>query len=151
MTPVRFTPPPRSPNPSSPTTLSAEPEPIVTDDPVDPEQDTVRTGPIAQYGGPAYGDQGDAEVIEPGSWCKTIVVFWGGDGVPDGVSFTFETAVPNLPGLTVEGGECGPADPAKSCLDLTLQADQSGISCSIVVHPGADFVERDDREFHGQR
>ena len=49
----------------------------------DPAQSRVRTGPVAQYGGPAYGDQGVAEIIEAGLWCKTIKVFWGGD-VPGG-------------------------------------------------------------------
>ena len=52
----------------------------------DPAQSRVRTGPVAQYGGPAYGDQGVAEIIQAGLWCKTIKVFRGG-GVPEGAKW----------------------------------------------------------------
>jgi hypothetical protein len=121
-----------------------------TDGGDDPAQDTVRTGPIAQYGGPAYGDQGDAEVIEPGLWCKTIAVFWGGsEAIPDGVRFTFEGAIPDQPGLTVEPGVCGSAGATATCLGLTVEANQSGIFCSIEVRPGSDFVDGTTISFTG--
>jgi hypothetical protein len=121
-----------------------------TDGGGDPAQDTVRTGPVAQYGGPAYGDQGDAEVIEPGLWCKTIAVFWGGsEPIPEGVRFAFETAVPDQPGLAVEPGICGSAGATTTCLGLTVEANQSGIFCSIQVRPDADFVDGTTISFTG--
>lgn len=116
----------------------------------DPEQDTVRTGPVAQYGGPAYGDQGEAEVVEPGVWCKTIAVFWGGsEPVPEGVRFTFQEAVADRAGLDVEGGVCGTRNADRSCLGMTVEANESGIFCSIVVRPGADFEDGTTITFTG--
>jgi hypothetical protein len=129
---------------------SADSGGTATDGGTDPSQSTVRTGPVAQYGGPAYGDQGDAEVVEPGVWCKTIAVFWGGDQpIPDGVAFTFDNAVPDHAGLDVEGGVCGTANADRSCLGMTVQANESGIFCSIVVKPGPDFVDGTSITFTG--
>jgi len=115
----------------------------------DPAQDRVRTGPVAQYGGPAYGDQGTAEVLEPGVWCKTIAVFWGGDAVPDGVSFTFENAVTDRPGLRVDGGVCGTRGADRSCLGMLVAANESGIFCSLVLRPGGDFQDGTTITFRG--
>ena len=118
----------------------------------DPAQDTVRTGPIAEYGGPAYGDQGDAEVTESGDWCKTIQVFWGGsEPIPEGVSFTFDTAVADQPGLAVvaDADVCGTRGATASCLGLTFQADESGVACSVVVRPDDDFVDGTTISFEG--
>lgn len=106
----------------------------------DPAQDRVRTGPVAQYGGPAYGDQGAAEIIEAGLWCKTIAVFWGGD-VPEGVRFTFQNAVTDRPGLAVESAVCGSREADRGCLDMTVEANQSQITCSLVLRPGSDFQD----------
>ena len=106
----------------------------------DPAQDRVRTGPVAQYGGPAYGDQGSAEIIEAGLWCKTIAVFWGGD-VPEGVRFTFQSAVTDRPGLAVESAVCGSREADRGCLDMTVEANQSQITCSLVLRPGSDFQD----------
>lgn len=107
----------------------------------DPAQDRVRTGPVAQYGGPAYGDQGVAEIIEAGLWCKTIAVFWGGDPVADGVRFTFEAALPDRPGLEVVRGVCGTRGADRSCLGMTVEANASGAFCSIVLRPGEGFQD----------
>ena len=116
----------------------------------DPDQDLVRTGPVAEYGGPAYGDQGEAEIVEPGVWCKTIAVFWGGDEpIPEGVRFTFDEAVADQPGLETESGVCGTLGADRSCLGMTVEANASGIFCSVVVHPGADFVEGTTITFEG--
>ena len=115
----------------------------------DPAQDRVRTGPVAQYGGPAYGDQGTAEVIEDGLWCKTIAVFWGGDPVPEGVSFTFENAVTDRPGLRVDGSVCGTRGADRSCLGMVIQANESGIFCSLVLRPAADFQDGTAITFRG--
>ncbi|MBW9118842.1 hypothetical protein JNB63_01910 [Microbacterium trichothecenolyticum] len=115
----------------------------------DPAQDRVRTGPVAQYGGPAYGDQGTAEVLEAGLWCKTIAVFWGGDPVPEGVSFTFEEAVTDRPGLQVDGGVCGTRGADRSCLGMVVKANESGIFCSLVLRPAADFQDGTAITFRG--
>ncbi|WP_137843499.1 hypothetical protein [Microbacterium sp. 2FI] len=108
----------------------------------DPVQEQVRTGPVADYGGPAYGDQGEAEIVEEGVWCKTIAVFWGGDvAVPEGVRFTFDEAVPDRAGLAVEDGVCGTLGATTSCVGLTVEANESGIFCSLTLRPGDDFED----------
>lgn len=109
----------------------------------DPAQEVVRTGPVAQYGGPAYGDQDSTEVVDTGVWCETIVVYWGwSDSPPEGVRFTFEQAVVDRAGLEVEGGVCGTRDADRSCLGMTLEANQvDTISCSIVLRPGPEFED----------
>lgn len=116
----------------------------------DPAQHRVRTGPVAQYGGPAYGDQGTAEVLEAGLWCKTIAVFWGGtEPIPEGVGFTFENAVPDRPGLRVEGGVCGTRGADRSCLGMLVRANESGIFCSLLLRPGSDFQDGTAITFRG--
>lgn len=115
------------------------------DGPVDPEQDRVRTGPVAEYGGPAYGDQGDAEIIADGVWCKTLQVFWGGsEPVPDEVSFTFTEAVVDQQGLEVTDTACGTnpetGEALASCLELTIDANATAW-CGLEVRPAADFIE----------
>ncbi|GAA3625649.1 hypothetical protein GCM10022200_05010 [Microbacterium awajiense] len=121
-----------------------------TDGQADPEQETTRTGPVAQYGGPAYGDQGTAEVLEDGAWCKTLAVFWGGDQpVPAGVSFTFETAVVSPGGLTVESAVCGTRNADRACLGLTVAADEDGIFCSLLLRPDDAFADGTTITFTG--
>lgn len=116
-----------------------------TDGEEDPEQEVVRSGPIADYGGPAYGDQGEAQVIEPGVWCKTLAVFWGGDQpIPDGVRFTFDEAVVDPVGLEVTDAACG-TDPGSgeelaSCIGLTVDANAS-VFCGLEVRPGESFTD----------
>ena len=83
-----------------------------------------------------------AEVIEPGVWCKTIAVFWGGT-VPDGVRFTFETAVTDRPGSQVEGGVCGSRG-ADRCLpghDASRRTTPSIFCSLIVLRPGREFED----------
>jgi hypothetical protein len=110
----------------------------------DPAQDRVRTGPVAEYGGPAYGDQGGAEIIEPGVWCETLALFWGGEPVPEGVRFTFTEAVVDTAGLEVTGAACGTdpgtGEPLAACLGLPLEANASAF-CGLEVRPGPDFVD----------
>ncbi|MCW3494622.1 hypothetical protein [Microbacterium sp. SSM24] len=109
----------------------------------DPEQDRVRTGPTVDYGGPDDGDQGDATVLEPGVWCETVAVFWGGDPVPEGVRFTYTEAIVDRAGLEVTDDACGTdfdGVPLASCIGFVLEADASGF-CSLEVRPGDDFVD----------
>ncbi|AZS36890.1 hypothetical protein CVS47_01510 [Microbacterium lemovicicum] len=112
-----------------------------SDGEADASQSTVRTGPIALYGGPAYGDQG-IEETGPGIWCDTLAVFWGGDApIPADVTFTVDAATADAPGLAVDGGVCGTRGADRSCLGLVVAADDTGLFCSLVLRPGADFVE----------
>ncbi len=77
-------------------------------------------------------------------------VFWGGsDPIPDGVRFTFETAEPDQPGLAVEPGVCGSAGADRTCLGMTVEANETGIFCSIEVRPDSDFVEGTTISFTG--
>jgi hypothetical protein len=137
-----------SPSPSPTETDHGENGETDPDGDEDPAQDRVRTGPVAQYGGPAYGDQGVAEVIGAGVWCKTIAVFWGGT-VPEGVRFTFEHAVTDRGGLHVESGVCGSRGADRSCLGMTVGADDSQLTCSLVLRPDADFQDGTSILFEG--
>jgi hypothetical protein len=123
-----------------------------TDGPADPAQGRVRVGPAVDYGGPANGDQGATELIAGGLWCETVLVFWGGEqgSVPAGVRFTFESAVPDQPGLQVKGGGCGSEAPDTSCVGLTMGADASQILCSLTLLPGPDFVDGTRISFNGR-
>ena len=116
----------------------------------DPKQQRTRTGPVASFGGPAYGDQG-IEEIEPGKWCDTIAVFWGGDTpIPSGVTFRFDRAVTDPPsGLEVQRGICGTKGADRTCLGLTIKHDASNITCSIVLLPSPKFVEDTEITFVG--
>jgi hypothetical protein len=137
-----------SPSPSPTETDHGENGETDPDGDEDPAQDRVRTGPVAQYGGPAYGDQGVAEVISTGVWCKTIAVFWGGT-VPEGVRFTFQHAVTDRGGLHVESGVCGSRGADRSCLGMTVGADDSQLTCSLVLRPDADFQDGTSILFEG--
>lgn len=116
----------------------------------DPKQQRTRTGPVASFGGPAYGDQG-IEEIEPGKWCDTIAVFWGGDTpIPPGVTFRFDRAVTDPPtGLGVQRGVCGTKGADRTCLGLTVKHDTGAIFCSIVLLPTPKFVEDTEITFVG--
>ena len=116
----------------------------------DPRQQRTRTGPVASFGGPAYGDQG-VEEIEPGKWCDTIAVFWGGDTpIPPGVTFRFDRAVTDPPtGLGVQRGICGTKGTDRTCLGLTVKHDAGAMFCSIVLLPTTKFVEDTEITFVG--
>ncbi|KAF2414977.1 hypothetical protein B1729_01500, partial [Microbacterium sp. B35-04] len=137
-----------SPSPSPTETDDGENGETDPDGDEDPAQDRVRTGPVAQYGGPAYGDQGVAEIIDAGVWCKTIAVFWGGT-VPEGVRFTFQHAVTDRGGLQIEGGVCGSRGADRSCLGMTVDADDSQLTCSLLLRPDADFQDGTSILFEG--
>lgn len=136
-----------SPSTSETTGTDEEQEQTDSDGEEDPSQSRVRVGPAAKYGGPAWGDQGDATIIETGVWCKTIAVFWGGD-VPQGVRFTFERAVTDRAGLQVEGAACGGAEHA--CLGLTFGARDPQVLCGLRLRPGAQFEDGTSITFEGR-
>ncbi|SDC01838.1 hypothetical protein GA0111570_11446 [Raineyella antarctica] len=115
----------------------------------DPKQTRIRTGPVASFGGPAYGDQG-TDRIGNGMWCDTIQVFWGG-AVPAGVTFRFDRAVTKpSSGLDVRPGTCGTKGADRTCLGLTFRSsDKEGVTCSIVLRPRSNFREGTTITFEG--
>jgi hypothetical protein len=140
---------PQSTAPSSSRPSAAQPAPGTTSDDLpdalptsdgqaDAPQEVVRSGPSVQYGGPAYGDQG-TEPLSEGVWCDTVIVFWDGE-VPSDVTFTFETAVVDHPGLSVAPAVCGTKGADRSCLSLTVAGGEAQ-TCSLALTPGDDFVD----------
>ncbi|QGF22626.1 hypothetical protein [Raineyella fluvialis] len=140
-----------APTPSSPSSGGQSASPSATssgvggstapDGPQDPKQSRVRTGPVASFGGPAYGDQG-VEVTGKGTWCDTIAVFWGGD-IPAGVTFRFDKAVTKpSTGLGVQPGVCGTKGADRTCLGLTFRSsDKDAVFCSMVLRPTSGFKD----------
>lgn len=117
---------------------------------VDPEQDRIRTGPTVDYNGPDDGDQGTA-LIEPGVWCTTVAVFWGGDPVPEGVRFTYTEAIVDRAGLAVTANACGvdfEGTPLESCIGFVLEANAAG-TCGLEVRPSDAFAEGTGITFAG--
>lgn len=136
------------PTPAETGTPEPEPEPdptpTRTEEP-DPDPTPVRTGPTVNYGGPAYGDQGDTQLVAEGVWCETVALFWGGTQlIPDGVEMTFTEALVDPALLEVTGNACGtdPGDgsPLPSCIGLALPANGSAF-CGLEVIPGPAFSD----------
>ncbi len=123
-----------------------EPDPTPTDGGgEDPEQVRVRTGPTVDYGGPAYGDQGETELVADGVWCEKVALFWGGtEVIPEGVVMEFTEALIEPAVLEVTSNPCGAdpgtGEPLPSCIGLKLEANASAF-CGLEILPGADFLE----------
>lgn len=122
-----------------------EPEPTPTNGDVDPDQERVRVGPTVDYGGPAYGDQGETELVADGVWCETVAMFWGGtEPIPEGVVMEFSEALiePTLVEVTANpcGVDPGTGAPLPSCIGLQLEANASAF-CGLEILPGPDFLE----------
>ncbi len=108
---------------------------------VDPEQETRRTGPSVDIGGPPSGGQG-LEDLGDGRWCEGIALFWGSEGVPEGVTFTVEgiTSAPEGVVLADDQEVCGQFGAERGCIGFTLRYDTVNIFCTLVLQPTADFV-----------
>lgn len=106
----------------------------VTDGPVDPAQETRRSGPSVDFGGPPFGAQGDPEEISPGVWCVTVGFFWGGDAPPENVTFTVDGIVADPAGsVTVEPAVCGSVGAAETCIGFVMQPDTPFTTCSMIL------------------
>jgi hypothetical protein len=134
------------PSPVETGTPEPEPDPDPTNGGAeDPDQERVRTGPTVDYGGPAYGDQGETELIADGVWCERVALFWGGSApIPDGVVMEFTEALiePALVEVTANpcGTDFGTGAALPSCIGLKLEANASAF-CGLEILPGPDFLE----------
>jgi hypothetical protein len=108
---------------------------------VDPEQETRRTGPSVAIGGPPSGGQG-LEDLGDDRWCQGIALFWGSEGVPEGVTFTVEGITSDPEGVVLADGQevCGRFGAERECIGFTLEYDTVNIFCTLVLQPTADFV-----------
>lgn len=121
----------------------------VSDGPVDPEQETRRTGPAAEFGGPPNGGQG-LELLESGAWCEAVAVFWGGE-VPQGVTFTFEgiTSDPSGVELAPDQSVCGSSGAEVPCIGLDFPYDAGTVFCTMQLQPADDFQNGTVVDFTG--
>ncbi|WP_457102086.1 hypothetical protein [Microbacterium sp. P5_E9] len=124
----------------------SESEPTITpsdDVIVDPVQETRRTGPSVDIGGPPSGGQG-LEDLGDGRWCEGIALFWGSgsEGVPEGVTFTVEGITSNPEGVVLGDDQevCGQFGAEHGCIGFPLTYDTVNIFCTLVLEPTADFV-----------
>jgi len=120
-------------------TATQEPSPTPTPDnggdgPVDPSQQTRRSGPAAEYGGPPYGDQG-VESIGDGRWCAKVGFFWGGDAPPENVTFTIDGIDSHPAGaVTASTERCSDSpDIVGSCIGFTMTPETPFTVCDLLV------------------
>ena len=108
---------------------------------LDPEQEARRTGPSVAIGGPPSGGQG-LEDLGDGRWCEGIALFWGGAGVPEGVTFTVEGITSDPEGVVLADDQevCGQFGAESECIGLPLRNDSGTIFCTLVVQPTPEFV-----------
>lgn len=127
--------------PSVSASAESEPEPSpITDEPIDPSQQTQHTGPAIDFGGPDKGSQG-LDVTDAGLWCETIALFWGGDGVPAGVTFALEgiTSAPEGIVLADDQALCGDRGAEVPCVGAVLESDSPTVFCSLALQPTDGF------------
>lgn len=108
---------------------------------VDPEQTARRTGPSVDIGGPPSGGQG-LEDLGDGRWCEGIALFWGDEGVPEGVTFTVEGITSDPAGVVLADDQeaCGQFGAERGCIGFVLSFDTVNIFCTLILQPTADFV-----------
>lgn len=108
---------------------------------LDPEQETRRTGPSVDIGGPPSGGQG-LEDLGDDRWCEGIALFWGSEGVPEGVTFTVEGITSDPEGVVLADDQevCGQFGAERGCIGFALRYDTVNIFCTLVLQPTADFV-----------
>ena len=123
---------------------------VITDGPVDPAQDTRRSGPAVDFGGPPFGEQGDPEFESEGVWCVTVGFFWGGEAPPENVTFTVTDIISDPDGaLTAEPAVCGDAGAEETCLGFVVAPDTPFTACSLRVRATESFNTRATIEFAG--
>lgn len=106
----------------------------VTDGPVDPAQETRRSGPSVDFGGPPFGAQGDPEEISAGVWCVTVGFFWGGEAPPENVTFTVDEIVSEpADAVTAEPAVCGSVGAEETCIGFVMQPDTPFTTCSLIL------------------
>lgn len=106
----------------------------VTDGPVDPAQETRRSGPSVDFGGPPFGAQGDPEEISAGVWCVTVGFFWGGEAPPENVTFTVDGIVSEpADAVTAEPAVCGSVGAEETCIGFVMQPDTPFTTCSLIL------------------
>ena len=137
-----------SPSDGEQTANPSESEPEITPSDnviVDPVQETRRTGPAVDIGGPPSGGQG-LEDLGDGRWCQGIALFWGSgsdtEGVPEGVSFTVEGITSDPAGLVLADDQevCGQFEFESGCIGVPLTYDAANLFCTLVLQPTAGFV-----------
>ncbi len=112
----------------------------VTDGPVDPTQETRRSGPSVDFGGPPFGAQGDPEEISAGVWCVTVGFFWGGEAPPENVTFTVEGIVSDPEdAVTAEPAVCGSVGATETCIGFVMQPDTPFTTCSMILTATASY------------
>lgn len=117
-----------------------------SDGPQDPAQQTRRSGPAAEYGGPPYGDQG-VDVVGDGRWCAAVGFFWGGDGPPQNVTFTIDGIVSHpASALTAQPGGC---NGAASCLGFVMTPETPFTVCGLLLAAGPSFTGEAEARFVG--
>jgi hypothetical protein len=136
------------------TTASAGPVPPdetgTTDGPVDPTQETQRSGPAVDFGGPPFGAQGDPEPLEEGSWCATVGFFWGGEALPQNVTFTVTGIVVDPEeALTAERRACGSVGAEQSCIGFVMTPDTPFTLCSMQLTATDAYPGRAEVGFTG--
>ncbi|MEZ3161071.1 hypothetical protein AB1K54_11100 [Microbacterium sp. BWT-B31] len=135
-------PPPPEASTPAPEAVTAPPEtdqaPDASDDIEDPAQQTRRSGPIAEFGGPPFGDQG-SESLGEGQWCSTVALFWGGEP-PQNASFTIDGVQSSPSGaLSAEGAVCGSRGAEVPCVGFTMTPETSSVFCSMILIAGPAF------------
>ena len=126
----------------TPSSQDSQPSVEPTDDVIiDPEQTARRTGPSVDIGGPPSGGQG-LEDLGDGRWCEGIALFWGGEGVPEGVTFTVESITSDPAGVVLADDQevCGQFGADRACIGSALDYDTVNVFCTLVLQPTAEFV-----------
>jgi hypothetical protein len=113
----------------------------VDDGDADPAQDTKRSGPAVDFGGPPFGaqetlDEGD------GGWCVKVGFFWGGAANPENVTFTIDGIISDPDGaVTADDSVCGQFDGVTaSCIGMQMPADATDtVLCALHLRQAQDF------------
>lgn len=139
-------------------TTTEEPSPTPTgtgdnggsDGPVDPSQQTRRSGPAAEYGGPPYGDQG-VESIGDGRWCAKVGFFWDGDAPPENVTFTIDGTDSHPAGAVTASTERCSDSPeiVGPCIGFTMAPDTPFTVCDLLVLATPSFAIQAGVTFRG--